>query len=181
MDRPILRTFVAYVEDRPGVLNRVASLFRRRGYNIASLTVGATNTEGVSRMTVVMEADADAARRIEANLYKLVNVLRVQDVTHSGAITCELALVKVKTTRETRAQILQLFDVFQARVADMKEEATIAEVTGPSEKIDGLLEVLAPFGVLESVRTGAVAMTRGGEVTAVHGDEAPALRAHQSG
>jgi acetolactate synthase-1/3 small subunit len=166
MSRPILRTFIAYVEDRPGVLNRVASLFRRRAYNIESLTVGKTDREGVSRLTVVMEADDDAARRIEANLYKLVNVLAVEDVSHSPTVVRELALIKVKADAATRAQILQICDVFRARVVDVAQETLVIEITGTQDKLEGLVEVLQPFGILEMVRTGAIAMTRGAQVSA---------------
>jgi acetolactate synthase I/III small subunit len=157
----MLRTFVAHVEDRPGVLNRVVSLFRRRGYNIESLTVGTTDKPGVSRLTVVMEADDDGARRIEANLYKLVNVLYVEDLSSAATVTRDLALLKVSATTETRPQILQLADVFRARAVDVTPDALVLEMTGAAEKIDGLIEVLRPFGILEMVRTGIVAMTRG--------------------
>jgi acetolactate synthase-1/3 small subunit len=155
------RTFVAYVEDLPGVLNRVASLFRRRGFNIDSLTVGRTAEAGVSRMTVVMQADDDTAPRVVANLYKLVNVLRVEDVTDAPAVVRDLALIKVRAGAEQRAAVLQLADVFRARVVDVGAQALIVEITGTQDKIDGLVEVLRPFGIEEMVRTGAVAMTRG--------------------
>src|SRR5258708_4228689 len=120
-----LRTFIIHVEDLPGVLNRVTSLFRRRGYNIHSLTVGRTDQPDVSRMTVVMEADDDAARRIEANLYKLVNVLRVDDTTRKSTVTRELALIKVRADTSTRAHVMQLCDVFRARVIDVGPEGLI--------------------------------------------------------
>jgi acetolactate synthase-1/3 small subunit len=152
-----------HVEDLPGVLNRVTSLFRRRVYNIESLAVGCTEVPGVSRMTIVIEADDDAARRIEANLYKLVNVLRVEDTTWRPTVTRELALIKVRTDQTTRAHILQLAEVFRARVIDVGPEALIFEITGTRDKIDSLADVLAPFGVLELVRTGAVAMLRSAE------------------
>ena len=155
-----LRTFIMHVEDLPGVLNRVTSLFRRRGYNIESLAVGRTEVPGVSRMTIVMEADDDAARRIEANLYKLVNVLRVEDTTWRPTVTRELAMIKVRTDHVTRAQVLQLTEVFRARVIDVGPEAVIFEITGTRDKVDSLAEVLAPYGVLELVRTGAIAMVR---------------------
>src|SRR5262244_2138306 len=142
MAKPSLRTFIAYVEDLPGVLNRVTSLFRRRGYNIESLTVGRTQTEGVSRMTIVMEATADAARRIEANLYKLVNVLRVDDTTETATVTRELALIKVRASIATRAQVMQVCELFRARVIDVAPEALICEITGTADKIDGLRDVL---------------------------------------
>ncbi|MBI2390448.1 MAG: acetolactate synthase small subunit [Deltaproteobacteria bacterium] len=156
-----LRTFVAHVEDRPGVLNRVVSLFRRRGYNIESLTVGRTEREGVSRLTVVMEADDDAARRIEANLYKLVNVLLVDDLTNAPNVTRDLALVKVKATPESRPHVLQLAEVFRARTVDVGSETVTLEITGTTDKIDGLVDVLRPYGIVEMVRTGLIAMRRG--------------------
>jgi acetolactate synthase-1/3 small subunit len=164
MSKPTLRTFIAYVEDLPGVLNRVTSLFRRRNYNIVSLTVGRTEREGVSRMTVVIEADEDAARRIEANLYKLVNVLFVEDTSHAATMVRELALVKVKADATTRSEVMRLCDVFRARVVDVGPEALVAEITGAEDKIDGLVDVLRPFGIVEMVRTGAIAMGRSAEM-----------------
>jgi acetolactate synthase-1/3 small subunit len=158
-----LRTYIMHVEDLPGVLNRVTSLFRRRGYNIDSLTVGRTEMPGVSRMTIVTEADDDAARRIEANLYKLVNVLKVEDTTSRPCVTRELALIKVRADQASRAQLLQLAEVFRARAIDVAPEALIFEITGPRDKIDGLVGVLASYGILEMVRTGAVAMVRSAE------------------
>ncbi len=160
-----LRTFIMHVEDLPGVLNRVTSLFRRRNYNIESLAVGRTEVPGVSRMTIVMQASDDDARRIEANLYKLVNVLRVEDTTWRPAVTRELALIKVRADQATRAHVLQLAEVFRARAIDVGPEALIFEITGTRDKIDGLAEVLAPYGVIELVRTGAVAMVRSAEAT----------------
>ncbi len=158
---PLLRTFVVHVEDRPGVLNRVASLFRRRNYNIVSLCVGRTHESGVSRMTVVLEADDDTARRIEANLYKLVNVLSVADLTEKAALTRDLALVKVHADADRRPEILQMCEVFRARVVDIGPESLIVEITGTRDKIDGLVSVLTPYGILEMVQTGAIAMARG--------------------
>ncbi len=154
-------TLIAYVEDVPGVLNRVASLFRRRNFNIESLTVGRTETAGVSRLTVVVDASEAGARIVEASLYKLVNVLRVDDLTHKAALTRELGLVKVRVTTETRSQVLALTDVFRARVVDVDEESVVIEVTGTPEKIGKFEMVLRPYGILELVRTGVVAMARG--------------------
>jgi acetolactate synthase-1/3 small subunit len=154
-------TLVAYVEDKPGVLNRVASLFRRRAFNIESLTVGHTEQPGVSRMTIVVDTDEQGARRVEANLYKLVNVLRVQDVTDLPAVVRDLALVKVSADSHARAQIMQLADVFRARIVDVANESLIVEITGTEDKIEGLIEVLRPFGIIEMVRTGLVSMARG--------------------
>jgi len=163
--KPSLRTFIAYVEDLPGVLNRVTSLFRRRSYNIVSLTVGVTERSGVSRMTIVVEADDDAASRIEANLYKLVNVLRVDDTRDVATVVRELALVKVRADGNARAEVIRLCEVFRARIVDVGTEALVAEITGTADKVDGLIEVLRPFGVLEIARTGAVAMLRSAEQT----------------
>ncbi len=163
---PPLRTFVAYVEDQPGVLNRIASLFRRRNFNIVSLNVGRTQTAGVSRMTVVVEADDDKARRIEANLYKLVNVLSVQDITKSPNIVRDLALIKVYAPPEKRSEVLQLCQVFRARAVDVGPDTLVVEITGTQDKLDGLLAILEPFGVLEMVQSGTVAMTRGGQSSA---------------
>ena len=158
-----MHTFVAYVEDLPGVLNRVSSLFRRRGFNIASLTVGRTDRQGVSRMTIMLEADDDTARRLEANLYKLVNMLLVQDLTHEAAVARDLMLVKVRADLTNRAQVMQLVEVFRARVVDVAPTTLMIEATGAGEKLEGFLEVLRPFGIVEMVRTGGIAMTRGAE------------------
>ena len=165
MSKATLRTFIAHVEDLPGVLNRITSLFRRRNYNIVSLTVGRTERPGVSRMTVVLEADEDAARRIEANLYKLVNVLFVEDTTQAATMVRELALIKVRADPTTRGEVMRLCEVFRARVVDVGPEALVAEITGAGDKIDGLVDVLRPLGIIEMVRTGAVAMVRSAEAT----------------
>ncbi len=160
MSKATLRTFIADVEDLPGVLNRVTSLFRRRNYNIVSLTVGRTERPNISRMTVVLEADADGAGRIEANLYKLVNVLWVEDTTEAATMLRELALIKVRADATSRSEVIRLCDVFRARVVDVGPEALVAEITGTVDKIDGLVDVLRPFGIVEMVRTGVVAMVR---------------------
>ncbi|MGH9699694.1 MAG: acetolactate synthase small subunit [Candidatus Acidiferrales bacterium] len=157
----MMNTFVVYVENKPGVLTRVASLFRRRAFNIDSLTVGRTEKAEVSRMTITVDADQDQARRIEANLYKLVNVLLVENITAEPSIVRDLAMIKVAVTKEARSHVLELAEVFRARVVDVAPESLIIEITGAEEKIDGLLEVLRPYGVLEMVRTGIVAMRRG--------------------
>ncbi len=163
MTQVSLRTFVVYVEDKPGVLNRVASLFRRRAFNIDSLNVGRTHEPGVSRMTIVVEADDDIAMRFEANMYKLVNVLRVEDITFAQSVRRDLALIKVTGDAEARAGILQICEVFRARVVDVAPDSLIVEITGTPDKIDGLVSVLRPFGIVEMVQTGSIAMTRGAE------------------
>jgi len=157
----MLNTYVVYVENKPGVLTRVASLFRRRAFNIDSLTVGRTEKPEVSRMTITVDADRDQARRIEANLYKLVNVLLVENITNEPSIVRDLAMIKVAATHEARSHVLELASVFRARVIDVAPESLTIEITGTEDKIDGLLEVLRPYGVLEMVRTGIVAMRRG--------------------
>jgi acetolactate synthase I/III small subunit len=157
----MLTTFALSVEDRPGVLNRVASLVRRRGFNIESLTVGHTETPGISRMTLVVDSDPSAVPRIEANLYKLVNVLQVENLTAAAAVCRDLAMIKVAATGETRGHLMQLVEVFRARVVDVAPDSLVIEITGTEDKIEGLLEVLRPYGVIEMVRTGRVAMARG--------------------
>jgi len=152
---------MVYVENKPGVLTRVASLFRRRAFNIDSLTVGRTEKPEVSRMTITVDADRDQARRIEANLYKLVNVLLVENITHQPAIIRDLALIRVAATHDARSHVLELASVFRGRVIDVSPESLTIEITGAEDKIDGLIEVLRPYGVLEMVRTGIVAMRRG--------------------
>ena len=154
-------TFVVLVENKPGVLTRVASLFRRRAFNIESLTVGHTETPGVSRMTIVVDTDDEGAHHVEAHLYKLVNVLRVDNVTDRPNVTRELALIKVATTAQTRPEIMQLVDVFRARIIDVSADSLVLELTGGEDKLDRLLEVLQPYGVLEMARTGTLAMARG--------------------
>jgi len=157
----MLHTFAVYVDNKPGVLNRVASLVRRRAFNIESLTVGHTETAGVSRMTVVVDTDEYGARRLEAHLHKVVPVRRVDNITASPSISRDLALIKVAATGEARTHVMQLVDVYRARIIDVSPESLVIETTGTEDKIDSLLEVLRPYGVMEMVRTGRVAMARG--------------------
>jgi acetolactate synthase I/III small subunit len=156
-----LHTFVLYVENHPGVLNRVASLFRRRAYNIESLTVGHTERPGISRMTIVAGISEGAAQRVEANLYKLVPVLSVEDVTHSPTTSRSLALIKVEAQEESRHRLMEVVRVFRARVVDLAAHSLVVEITGTEEKIQALVEVLRPYGILEMARTGQVVMSRG--------------------
>jgi acetolactate synthase-1/3 small subunit len=156
-----MNTFVVLVENVPGVLTRVASLVRRRGFNIESLTVGITEDPAVSRMTIVVDTDELGARRVVANLYKLLNVLRVDNITGRSQVVRDLALIKVAATPQTRSEVLQLTEVFRARVVDVSAESVMIEATGPEEKIDSLVDVLRPYGIIEMARTGRVAMARG--------------------
>ncbi len=154
------RTFVVHVEDRPGVLDRVASLFRRRAHNIDSLHVGPTHEDGVSRMTIECRADASQAKRLEANLYKLVPVLRVDDVTTLERVQRVLALIKVAVGQARRPEVLQLLEVFGARAVDVGPEMLVIEMTGRPSQVKQLAGVLEPYGIVELAQTGAVAMTR---------------------
>jgi acetolactate synthase I/III small subunit len=154
-------TLIALVEDKPGVLNRVASLFRRRAFNIDSLTVGHTDQAGVSRMTIVMNSDNVSAERVTSYLYKLVNVLQVEDVTQRPTVCRDLAMIKVSVSTANRTEIIQLVDVFRARIVDVANDSVIVEITGDEEKINGFVDVLRPYGIIEMVRTGVVSMLRG--------------------
>src|SRR3954466_7347939 len=161
--KPSARTFVATVEDRPGVLNRVVSLIRRRGYNIESLAGGATESPAVSRIARVARAAEATPRRVRASLLKLVDVLRVDDVSSAPSVIHELALVKVFAPDHQRNEVLRICEAFRARIVDLSPATVVLEITGGQDRIEGLLEVLRPFGVAEVVRTGAIAMLRGGE------------------
>lgn len=154
-------TLIALVENKPGVLNRVASLFRRRNFNIESLNVGRTEDPQVSRMTIVVDSEAVEARKVEANLYKLVNVIDVQDATNQPAVARDLALIKIQASPEQRAEIANLAAIFRARIIDVAPDSVIVEITGTEDKIESLLELLRPIGILEMVRSGQVAMMRG--------------------
>lgn len=153
-------TFVIYLEDRPGALDRVASLFRRRAFNIASLSVGSSELPGVSRITAVVDTDDDGARRARAHLQKLVDVVKVDDISARPSITRDLALIRVAADLTTRSCMVQLAHVFNARIVEVSPDSLILEISGSDAKIDSLLEVLQPYGVLEMVRAGRIAMER---------------------
>jgi|SRR3990172_7989753 len=160
---------VALVEDKPGVLNRISSLFRRRAFNIDTLTVGQTEQEGISRMTIAVQGGDAQIERLIAYLYKLVNVIQVEELTQTANVSRDLAMIKVKAQPENRTNIMQMVDVFRARIVDVTNESFIIEVTGDSEKIDGIVDVLRPFGIIEMVRTGIICMARGGTPTLCSG------------
>lgn len=159
----MLHTFVALVEDKPGVLTRVASLFRRLNINIVSLTVGRAERTGISRLTIVAEASPTAGHRIMASLYKLENVLEVDDVGQISCVARELALIKVAANVQTRSHIFELVEVFRARIVDLAPESLMIEMTGVESKIEGLIQVLTESGdqILEVARTGRMVMRRG--------------------
>ena len=165
----MLHTFVAYVEDRPGVLTRVASLFRRLNINIISLTVGHSEREGLSRLTLVCEASAEAGHRIRASLFKLENVVDVDDIAGAPSVTRELALIKVGATKESRSAIFELVEVFRARIVDLAPESLMIEMTGVESKIEGLIQVLREGDnpILEICRSGKMTMRRGHHTSSV--------------
>lgn len=154
-------SLIVHMEDKPGVLNRVSSLFRRRNFNIESLTVGHSETPGISRMTVVVDGDDAVVEQVSKQLYKLVHVTKVVDVTREPAVFRELALIKVHASANTRGEIMQLVDIFRAKAVDVAADSLTIEITGQEDKVDTLLSLLRPFGIKEMVRTGRVAMVRG--------------------
>ena len=154
-------TITALVEDKPGVLTRVASLFRRRGFNIASLAVGRSEQRGLSRMTFVVDGDQYTVDQATKQLDKLIDVVRVSDISEQDIVARELALIKVKSTPETRGEIIETIHLFRAGIVDVGAKSLIVEITGEEDKIHALINLLEPFGILEMMRTGRVAMVRG--------------------
>lgn len=152
---------VAIVNDRPGVLNRVASLMRARNFNIESLAVSHTDEPAISRMTITLDGDDVAVEQAAKQLYRLIDVLKVQDVTAEPTVEHELALVKVRATDRSRAEILKVVELSHGRIVDLTPESVIVEVTGPEVQVDGAIALLRGFGIKELVRTGAVVMSRG--------------------
>ncbi len=174
-------TLVALVEDKPGVLNRVSSLFRRRAYNIVSLAVGQSEMPHLSRMTFVVEAaDRAIVEQITKQLYKIIEVVKVSDITDVDIVARELALIKVKATSSTRSEVMQIAEIFRASIIDVAPESLIIEVTGDEDKIDSLYHLLRPFGVKELMRTGRIAMLRG-MVGGIILDEEEARRSRADG
>lgn len=154
-------TVVALLEDQPGALNRVVSLFRARSFNIASMTVGPTETPHLSRLTLVVDADNGMLEQISKQLYKVVEVLKVSDLSHDKTVVRELALIKVSCSSQTRAEIMQISDIYRAKVIDVALDSLIVEATGEEDKIDSLIGLLRRFGIKEISRTGRIAMLRG--------------------
>jgi acetolactate synthase-1/3 small subunit len=155
-------TLVVQVEDHPGVLNRVVSLLRRRSFNINTITVGQSEQPGISRMTMVVAGDDDEIEQAGKQLYKLMEVIKVTDVTELNVIAHEMAMVKVAAKAQNRAEILLVGQIFGARVVDASPTSLMMEVTGPQDAIDSFLAMIRPYGVRELVRTGPIAMIRGG-------------------
>ncbi|ACZ38991.1 acetolactate synthase small subunit [Sphaerobacter thermophilus] len=168
-------TLVVLVEDRPGVMNRVMSLFRQRGFNVDSIAVGHSEQPGLSRMTLVVQGDDRTIEQVTKQLYKLLEVIKVTDVTGENLIQRELALVKVAATERTRGDIMRLVsEVYRARIVDAAPDTLVIEVTGPSEKIDSLITLVRPYGIKEIARTGCVALERGSGAVAVRAEDAVA-------
>jgi acetolactate synthase-1/3 small subunit len=161
VERSDRRVLTALVENRPGVLSRVANLFRRRNFNIDSLTVGRTHKDDLSRMTLVMDGTQEEVERLEKNLYKLIDVIQVEHMTEKPSLYRDLALIKVAVSGENRREVHELADIFRARIIDVSQESMIIEVTGEEAKIENFTDLLRPFGIIEMVRTGVVAMGRG--------------------
>ncbi len=176
-------TVVALVEDRPGVLNRVASLFRRRGFNIDSLAVGTTEEPGISRMTIVVASENGIVDQVEKQLAKLIDVIEVADLTGEDTVIRELALVKVACTTEQRREILDLVDIFRARAVDVAPGSLIIQIVAEERQFNSLIENLEPYGIMELTRTGRIAMLRGERTTAMHDPESEELQRfrHSSG
>ena len=162
------RTISALVQDRPGVLARIAGLFRRRGFNIASLAVGRSERPGLSRMTFVVEGPEEVVRQVAAQLDRLIDVVEVHDITEQNIVWRELALIKVRANAGKRGEILELANIFRVNVIDIGIESLTMEISGGRQKIDSLIELLRKFGLEEVIRTGRVATLRG---TLVEGED----------
>ena len=155
-------TLIALVENKPGVLNRVASLFRRRGFNIESISVGRSELPHISRMTIVVNGTAMIVEQVRKQLDRVIDVIKVSDITDDNMVARELALIKVRATSSSRSEIIEIVDIFRANIVDVAPGSVTIEVTGDEKKIDSLLSLVRSFGIKELARTGRVGMTRGG-------------------
>ena len=155
-------TFIAWLEDKPGVLNRVTGLFSRRNFHIESLTVGHSELGGISRMTFVARGNERELQQVTTQLDKLINVVHIDDVTHEPTVVREMALIKVTTTSQTRGEIMQLVSIYHATVVDVDMTSLIIQIVAPEDRVDSLIKLLSSYGIEEMVRTGRVAMVRGG-------------------
>ena len=154
-------TLVALVEDKPGVLNRMASLFRRRGFNIESIAVGHSEMPHLSRVTIIVDGTTTSVEQVRKQLDKVIDVVKVSDITGGGIVARELALIKVRTTPVSRSEIMQIVDIFRANIVDVASDSVTIEVTGDEEKVESLYNLLRSFGIKEVARTGRIAVTRG--------------------
>ena len=156
-------TVVALVQDKPGVLNRMASLFRRRGFNIESIAVGHSEVPHLSRMTIVIDGTTAMVEQVRKQLDKVVDVVKVADITADKITARELALIKVRATSATRSEIIEIADIFRASIVDVTADSLTIEITGDEDKIESMLKLLRGFGIREIARTGRIAMVRGGK------------------
>ncbi|MBN1177413.1 MAG: acetolactate synthase small subunit [Dehalococcoidales bacterium] len=168
-------TLVAIVQDKPGVLNRIASLFRRRGFNIDSIAVGHSEVAHLSRVTIIVNGSNAMVEQVRKQLDKLIDVVRVSDITGDNITMRELTLVKVKASSATRSEIIEIADIFRANIVDVASDSLTIEITGDEDKIDSLLKLLKGFGIREIARTGRVAMVRG-NIGSVPGEEKAAAK-----
>ncbi len=156
-------TLTALVEDKPGVLNRMVSLFRRRGFNIANIAVGDSEVAGLARVTFTANGPPTMVEQVRKQLLaKIIEVVKVTDITEEDIVIRELALIKVKAQAGDRSEIIQMVDIFRADILDVSPDSLTIEVTGTEDKIDSLINLLRPFGIKELARTGRIALTRGG-------------------
>ena len=170
-------TITALVQDKPGVLNRISSMFRRRGFNIASLAVGHSEEPNLSRMTFVVEGDSGVVEQVTKHLHKLIDVIKVSDISDENIVSRELALIRVKSNVQSRSEIMQIVDIFRANIVDVATGSLIVEVTGDEDKVDSLIDLLRSFGVIEVMRSGTIAMNRGMQDGASSGDSKPRMEA----
>jgi acetolactate synthase-1/3 small subunit len=154
-------TIVALVENRPGVLNRIASKWRQRGFNIESLAVGHSEIPGLSRMTFTVDGTTTDVDQVTKQMYKIIEVVKVSDLTEHDIVHRELALVKISATPQQRSNVIEIVDIFRAKIVDVSTESLIIEVTGTEDKVDALIEMVRPYGLKELVRTGRIAIARG--------------------
>ncbi|MEW6203585.1 MAG: acetolactate synthase small subunit [bacterium] len=158
-------TISALVENRPGVLARIAGLFSRRGFNISSLSVGETHDPQLSRMTIVVEGDDLVLEQVTKQLNKLIDVVKISDITRTQTVNRELAFIKVKVNSATRPEIMQIVSIFRGQIIDVGETSLIIEITGDEEKIAAIIDLMKGFGIVEIVRTGKVSLVRGAQST----------------
>ncbi len=178
----IKHTIVALVENKPGVLNRIASKWRQRSFNIESLAVGHSEVDGLSRMTFVVDAATTDVEQVVKQVDKLIDVIRIEDISDRPILNRELALIKVKATPANRSEVLQIVDIFRANIIDVSATTLIIEVTGDEDKVDSLLTLLGDYGIMELCRTGRVAMIRGEDgVTLSEDDHREILLPHLNG
>jgi len=179
--KKIKHTIVALVENKPGVLNRIASKWRQRGFNIESLAVGHSEIPGLSRMTFVVDGATTDVEQVAKQLYKVIEVVKLSDLTEEDMVARELALIKVSASPGNRSAILMVVDIFRADIIDVSQETVIVQVTGAEDKIDAIIEMLRPYGIRELVRTGRVAMTRGAAATIEGAEDIKPIRFRPAG